>query len=172
MSEYKTIVPITPNILHLIDFSKKSDMSHKHAAMIYKGNQKILSYGYNHTRGCIFGKPIYGLHAEVDAILQLLKNVSLYQYVTLNYGCCFTLSLPPKEKKKLRGLTMIVIRNNMENSKPCKHCLEFIKSVGIRKIIYSDGGNYEWMRMEDVRYMETDWISHGDQIMIRKFYSN
>lgn len=156
------------NLMQLIDLTKKSDMSHKHAAIIYKSHQKILACGYNHSRGCILGKPINGLHAEVDALMQLLKNLGLYSYVSFVHGCYFTLeSIPLKEKKRLKGLTMMVIRHNMGNSRPCKHCLEFIRSVGIKKLIYSDDGSYEEMKVEEPKFMDTEWISRGDIIRLR-----
>ena len=41
----------------------------------------------------------------------------------------------------MKGLSIVVIRWNGEyikNSKPCKHCCEYMKNLGIKKIIYSD----------------------------------
>lgn len=41
-----------------------------------------------------------------------------------------------------RGMTLVVIRinsnSNITGSKPCKHCCNIIKAIGIKKVIYSD----------------------------------
>jgi hypothetical protein len=78
-------------LMVLTEESKKSDMRIKHAAGIYRGKHKLMGCGYNHMRTCIQGKPIYGLHAEVSAIIDVLKQMSLYKYLSLtdHYKWCF-----------------------------------------------------------------------------------
>lgn len=41
----------------------------------------------------------------------------------------------------MKGISILVVRwngNNFKNSKPCKHCIEYMKVLGIKKICYSD----------------------------------
>lgn len=33
---------------------------------------------------------------------------------------------------------MVVIRDHLNNSKPCYHCLQMIHEIGIRRIVYSN----------------------------------
>ena len=57
-------------------------------------------------------------------------------------------------------LKLIVVRWNgtrFTMSKPCKHCIEFIKTTGIKKIYYSDdSGNLVY---EHIRDIESNHIS-------------
>jgi len=55
----------------------------------------------------------------------------------------------------------LVIRENMSNSRPCMHCLQLIREVGIKKIMYSDG-KMEYVKMEYSNEMESNWVSRGN----------
>ena len=109
----------------LIENSKNSDCSYKHAAAVIK-HDKILAIGINHFKGI-------SIHAEVDAIKNYLKKYN---------------------KKRLDGLDLIVIRNsgmNLSYSKPCKYCCLFLKEKGIRNIFYSDySGNITIENVETI----------------------
>lgn len=50
----------------------------------------------------------------------------------------------------------MVVRTRMNNSAPCKHCLDLMKSLGIRRVYYSFEGK---IVMEKVNEMQTDHIS-------------
>lgn len=52
--------------------------------------------------------------------------------------------------------TIIVVRNTLNNSKPCKKCIKFLKNSGIRKIYYSYEGG---LKMEKTIEIETDHVS-------------
>lgn len=56
------------------------------------------------------------IHAEIAAILNLPKGVNM------------------------RRVKLIVVRKNMQLSKPCDNCLKVIISCGIRNICYSCDG--------------------------------
>ena len=57
-------------------------------------------------------------------------------------------------------LKIIVIRWSCDRftlSKPCKHCVEFLKNIGIKKIYYSD--DYNNIIYENINTIVTDHIS-------------
>lgn len=80
----------------------------KHGAVVvYK--RQIISYASNDERE----------HAEISAILKI----------------------PPRDHEKMKRFykkcIIIVVRRTLNNSKPCKHCLEVLKEYGIKKVYYS-----------------------------------
>lgn len=56
------------------------------------------------------------LHAEINAIKRLPRNINM------------------------RKVTLVVVRTNMNMSKPCELCSAVIKNLGIRKVYYSYQG--------------------------------
>ncbi len=61
-----------------------------------------------------------------------------------------------KVRRYLRKCKLIVVRKTMNNSKPCKHCVEMIKYYGIRRIYYS----YEQgLKYESGNTITTDHVS-------------
>lgn len=61
-----------------------------------------------------------------------------------------------KVRRYLRKCKLIVVRRTMNNSKPCKHCVEMIKYYGIRRIYYS----YEQgLKYESGNTLTTDHVS-------------
>lgn len=102
--------------------SKKSTYFHKLGAVIVKKG-KILSVGFNkphktHPRSNTLFKTI---HAEFDAILQC-------------------------DERDLKGATIYVLRNaksGLHMAKPCSCCMELIRRVGIKRIIYTVKGGLE-----------------------------
>ncbi len=72
----------------------------------------------------------------------------------------------------MKKFTLIVIRwsnknNCFENSKPCQSCTEFLKFIGIGKIIYSTGDD-EIYRVERVKNMTSSHISSGMKSLLRE----
>jgi len=61
----------------------KSDMAHKHCAIITSGG-KIVSIGYNHTRTQAqhlpSSKTICAIHAEIHAVLKLINLLNRQSY--------------------------------------------------------------------------------------------
>lgn len=100
--------------------AEKSTFRFQVGAVIFNKNQ-FISSGHNCANRSVKNlKPIYrhwptSVHAEVDAIL--------------------------KAKCDLKGASIVVVRINKEKqlrlSAPCKHCLMYLKHVGIRKIYYT-----------------------------------
>ena len=94
----------------------------RHGAVIFKGSHNIISMGYNHpNRYCNKLNPEYrrwisSVHAEVDAIL----NANI---------------------KDCKRSSLLVVRINQKQefrmSKPCIHCMNLIKYVGIKRVFYS-----------------------------------
>ena len=91
-------------------------------AIVAKG-ERILSSGYNHigNNSVVYGRPYpESVHAEVAAITKLLREQRLEDLV---------------------GATIYVTRidrgGRVRMAKPCNYCMELIKSVGIRKVVYT-----------------------------------
>ena len=105
-----------------IEQSLKSDMQHRHGAVIVYRN-KVVAFGYNrmiwNNRNCFYAR-----HAEVDA----LKDFFIRKL----------------DKRILKDCTMYVIRIGKASmdyptklSKPCKNCYNYIKKSGIKKVYFS-----------------------------------
>lgn len=98
--------------------SKSDHKQHKLGAVIVKGN-RILSTGHNQMRP--YGKrKTTTLHAEEAAIKKLLDR---------------------RDLGSLIGSDLYVTRRTrggaIGNACPCSRCMDLIKSVGIRNIVYS-----------------------------------
>ena len=100
------------------DQANKSVQNFRHGAVLVKDG-KIISKGYN--------KPItpdrpgqHSIHAEVNAI----KNSG----------------------KSCENAILYVVRVNtcgLANSKPCKHCLNFMKIMKVQRVFYSSDDGIE-----------------------------
>lgn len=124
-------------ILHYVDLAieqaKKSEMYHRHGAILFF-RRRVYSQGHNK-----FDTFAISTHAEIDCSLKI------------------------KDKKKLPHVYLLVIRLNgndkLANSKPCKHCLEKLKKIGIKRVYYSDSnGNIVY---EKIKYATSNHISSG-----------
>lgn len=109
--------------------AKNSDLMQKHGSILICDDQIIT--GYNHF---VNSKNTNGLtiHAEEDAI----NNFIVYcrkKYYDDTYI-----------RRKLKKALLITIRvrnDNIQTSAPCRDCIEYIKTHGIKQIIYSDMGD-------------------------------
>jgi hypothetical protein len=63
-------------VSQLMNHTEKSNMSQKHAAMLYAGG-KPLTIGYNHDRMTSAKKFILSFHAEVHAIYKYIDQSNL-----------------------------------------------------------------------------------------------
>jgi deoxycytidylate deaminase len=64
-----------------------------------------------------------------------------------------------KMKRIMSKLTLVVIRwngSNVKMSKPCKHCISYIKRIGIKKIYYSDEQSFIYSK---VSQLESNHVS-------------
>ena len=107
---------------------KSKHQQHKLGAVIV-GGHRVLSTGYNQLRpSAIVGTST--LHAEAAAILKLLKEGRL---------------------SSLAGSEMYVTRFTKGGAvgiaKPCERCMDLIRSVGIRRVHYT---NYDGVTTESI----------------------
>jgi deoxycytidylate deaminase len=108
----------------LIEIAKEqanlSTHRHKMGAVVFSKTQ-VVSKGFNIPQKSVkhllpvFQRWEFSIHAEVGAILNARRD--------------------------LKGKSMLVIRKDKEDrlhfAKPCTHCIEYLKFVGIKKVIYS-----------------------------------
>lgn len=108
---------------------KSEHSQHKLGAVIVKGH-RILSTGYNQIRPSAL-LDAETLHAEAAAILKLLKNNRQHDLVGSDlYVSRFT-----------RG-------GKIGLSLPCDDCRRLIRSVGIRRVMYTtDDGTTETIKV-------------------------
>lgn len=122
-----------------------------HGAAIIGKKGRVIATGYNHHRTqCSRNNPRYfgafihcSFHAEMDAIFRFLGSLPRSKDI-----------YSQKTRKKLRSITLVVIRRTREgqivDSKPCFHCLQTIRRIGIRKIIYSTPtGHLQYAKSND-----------------------
>tara|TARA_B100001093_G_scaffold314618_1_gene300192 strand:+ start:835 stop:1305 length:471 start_codon:yes stop_codon:yes gene_type:complete len=129
-----------------INIALQSNQHYKLGCIIIK-NGKIVCKSFNDKRSRIDGRNFVCVHAETNAIHNLLKYEKKY--------------------RKLKNYSLFVIRIGRDesgniifrNAKPCKYCTETIKKVGLKKIIYSnEEGILEKMK---INKLESDYISKG-----------
>jgi len=138
-------------IERLKDIARKSTNTIKHAAVVMIGG-KILSYGFNSMRGSKTD------HAECSAIRK-------YMYTRgINETTIF--------KRKFSKLTVVVIRlscgDNISMSKPCKHCIEYMRKLGIKAVIYSN--NNGDMIKENVKKINNKHVCQLRRVFKNKKY--
>jgi len=117
---------IAKHVARATKAANNSTFKYKLGAVIVKSG-RILSCANNkvgeHSQHVHFPFP-GSIHAEQSAIIKLLQR---------------------RELNSLIGSTMYVSRitNKGETAmaKPCQHCLEAIKAVGIKRVIYTSGPN-------------------------------
>lgn len=129
----KRVINIFPAAVKLaVKEAKKSTYFQPVGAVIIR-KKTILSSGHNYAHKSAkklhpkFQKWKYSIHAEVDCIL--------------------------KARTDLSGATIYVIRLGKNGqfllSRPCSHCLSYLKHVGIKKVYYSTN-KYPYMVMENI----------------------
>lgn len=132
--------------------SSKSLLSHKHSAVILS-NSVPISWNHNTINGKHF------FHAEYNVVRKFLIQNGHLGFVK-SFDRNNKKNVPNSVKRLVKNLYIIVIRVNNDvllNSKPCKHCVNFMKKFGIKKILYSDNkGN---MISEKTREIKTVHIT-------------
>jgi deoxycytidylate deaminase len=102
--------------------NKQADRStyiYRLGAVITKG-QRVLSTGYNQLAYCPLNKFKVSKHAEMDAILKLMRK--------------------PNGLSSLAGSTLYVSRLTKRGTglaRPCSKCWDLMLAVGISKVIYT-----------------------------------
>lgn len=113
-----------------IKSAKKSPYKYQLGAVVIKGD-KVYSSGFNHLRYVgkneeKFVKYSNSIHAEVHAV----KNC----------------------KTEIEGKDVVVVRLKYDDrhfglSKPCPSCMNYLKSVGVRKVIYTTDTSFEVIKI-------------------------
>mmetsp|Transcript_4636 Transcript_4636/g.5035 ORF Transcript_4636/g.5035 Transcript_4636/m.5035 type:complete len:161 (+) Transcript_4636:40-522(+) len=125
-----------------VSIAEKSSMDFKHGAVCVKGN-KIRAVGWNKPRTCVQSVTVPSLHAEIDC----LKNKSV---------------------ETIAGSELFIARvssTGLGNSKPCRHCLETIKTFQIKRVVYSTRDGWVSELVRDIQaYDKEEYISHLQEI--------
>lgn len=115
------MVTFKPEIIdRLVFLAKKSNMKHKHGALILKHGE-IIGEGTNKIVDFMCHQ--YSIHSEVAAILSLKRQ--------------------HRNKKFLEDAILIVVRvtgnmhQNFRMSSPCENCAKEIIKNGIKTVYYS-----------------------------------
>ena len=109
------------------EVATKSLLNHQHGCVIVYKN-KIVSSGYNRISNN--NNKIYGsLHAEIDAILNLVK-MNKFQNKTIRNNCSLYVIRIKKGTKELKM------------SKPCEKCIHKIQKYNIGQTYYSTNDSF------------------------------
>jgi len=123
---------------------------------------------YKHAAALIDGDRIYsaGVNQFVKTVNIKLKNSNEIQthFRTIHAEISVFSRIP---KKTAKGLDILVIRINknfaLKNSRPCNHCIDKLKKIGIRKVFYSNqDGNIVGEFIDD---MEKLHVSDGNKFI-------
>lgn len=126
----RIILNMSKNIEKYLNYTRnlnlQNSMTHNHYCVLVH-NKKVYSSGINNyrTKFTIDENRYYfpSCHAEIEAIMKILPN--------------------KKNLSKKFDLYVSRIKNDeFKNSKPCLHCINFIKNIGcIKRVIYTTGTN-------------------------------
>ena len=122
-----------------------SDISYKHAAALIH-NDQIYSSAMNKFISIKTSKFKHQVYKTIHAELNVFETFP---------------------KRHVKGMDILVIRINnqlkLKNSRPCSHCIEELRRIGIRKVYYSDdSGHIVW---EWVEHMDKRHISAGTKFV-------
>lgn len=121
----------------LISVSKQSVNVHKHAAVLLLNGKPII-YNFNSIQG------IKSIHAEIAVIRNYLNLHRIVKNEKINN----------KTKRLMRNVAIFVIRysgNKLTNSKPCMHCINYMKKIGIKKVYYSKDEKIFYEKMNSIQ---------------------
>ena len=103
-----------------VKHAAKSTYIYRLGAVITKGS-RVIATGHNSISFCKINSFNNSRHAEMDVILKVLRQ--------------------PDGLVKLAGATMYISRitqtGRQAMARPCKKCMDLIRSVGIKDIIYT-----------------------------------
>lgn len=121
----------------------------KHIACILQNGIPCISFRMNFHLTMNQKSTTFSIHAEVNAIIELLKKENLYVRKTLSSFRHIDKKLRElKEYKKIirkcSKLDLFVIRLKSDdgillNSEPCENCSNIISSLGFKNVIFSTG---------------------------------
>jgi deoxycytidylate deaminase len=128
-------------------------------------NKKLVGHICSNLDRTIYHKVNYGsLHAEARTLLAYFGKRLIFNNVK-NIWC-----LSGKRAK----IDIFVLRINklgiIGNSRPCYHCLQMMKSVGVKKIYYTTGVENEII-VESIKDMLSIQASYATKIYDKKKYN-
>lgn len=149
LSEFNIQIPT--NILYDISFNLNNNKYlHKHISfLINSKNNEIINYGFNYYLNS--NKFPFSLHSEVNAINKYYKKKLTKNLI---------------KTKKYLVIVKLSKTGIIGNSKPCKHCANFIynnfDNIKLSKILYSTQQNtLEELSKEDLTKVSTFKIAAG-----------
>lgn len=109
--------------------SKKSTHRQFHLGSVIVKKNKVISIGFNQAKTHPKSTHRYNqIHAELDAIISA-------------------------ERKELRNCDIYIYREQADGrlaiSKPCSYCESAILKAGIRRVFYTDDGQYKQLILKD-----------------------
>jgi hypothetical protein len=103
---------------------------------------------YKHAAAVMKGKKIlrvianqYGQHAE-RTVLEYLKKLTI---------------------NKRGYINIVVVRSDLQNSKPCKNCIIAMRNAGVRDITYSTGDESQPFITERASFIQNEHISSAER---------
>ena len=118
-------------------------------------------------------EPVMPNVMQFTSILSTVVTLGMRKNVALFYGGkpLGIKNVPYNIKRKLNNIQLLVIRiagpnkDNFASSKPCMHCINYMRSLGIKKIYYStDTGDIVF---EKIINIYSEHVS-----MVRRFFQN
>lgn len=121
---------------------------------------------YKHAAALIDNDRIYsaGVNRYIKTFEITTKDETQTHFRTIHAEISVFSKIP---KKIAKGLDILVIRINknftLKNSRPCNHCIDKLKKIGIRKVYYSNkDGN---IIGEFIHNMEKLHVSQGNKFL-------
>jgi len=113
-----------------IELAKRSIMESKHGCVIVHGRNGIVASGINEHLHNQEDRSIYSIHAEMNALCQLLRIKS-------------------HNERYMRDCVALVARvgplstgHAVRMSRPCEKCEKQLRKMGIRKVYYTFDQNH------------------------------
>ena len=138
--------------------AKKSPCRAQHGCVAVT-NGRIIGRGYNYYRNPSsdgFISDICTCHAEMAALREIYRMINGRGHYSKN------------KNKIFKKVTLYVVRINKENilqkSTPCTDCMQVIKALQIKKIVYSDDGEIIDV-MTPPNYKDTYYTLSKQQMM-------
>jgi deoxycytidylate deaminase len=146
----------------IVEQAIQSDINFQHGAILTKGS-KILAKGYNKSRSKFMNVLHTCIHAEIDVLHTYITTI-LHKSINLKKK---NIIIPELSKCTL-WVGRILKDGSLAYSKPCYHCINYLRKVGIKKIGYSTKNGT--IQIEKIVDIESDYISVA-QIKLQTIYT-
>lgn len=146
----------------LIQEANNSPIQYRLAAGIIQNGKLVSQPKCNDNRNYCRGHFCGSLHAEARVIVSHFG-------MSINYDNKNGWRFEGHNEKKFKKYDILVIRisrsnlssmdNKLVNSRPCQHCLDMMKSIGIRRVYYTDdSGKIIFENVKDMISIHTSKI--------------